>query len=484
MRPHPQTMLPFRTPAPPRRTITLTTAGLCLAVLVLASCASTPHTYPVATKIKHVIIIMQENRSFDTYFGTYPGAAGIPMQNGVPSVCVPDTTTGMCVKPFHDAQDLNRGGPHGETNATADIDGGKMDGFIGQVRRAKNTCNGPYDPECAAQGEPDVMGWHDAREIPNYWAYARDFVLQDHMFEPNASWSLPAHLFMVSEWSAKCTGADDPSSCVNALQSPAQLGKKAKQNGTQATPDYAWTDLTYLMHKYSVSWGYYLDQGTQPDCADDAMDCSPQPQKVGVPEIWNPLPYFDTVKQDGQLGNIQPVESFVSAAKRGTLPEVSWVVPNGRDSEHPPALVSTGQAYVTNLINAVMQGPDWSSSAIFLAWDDWGGFYDHVVPPHVDENGYGLRVPGLVISPWAKHGYIDHQTLSFDAYAKFIEDNFIGGQRLDPKTDGRPDPRPDVRENMPQLGNLMADFNFNQTPLPPVVLPLNPPPGPASIPGT
>jgi phospholipase C len=153
-------------------------------------------------------------------------------------------------------------------------------------------------------------------------------------------------------------------------------------------------------------------------------------------------------------------------------------------SEHPPALVSTGQSYVTSLINAVMQSPDWSSSAIFLTWDDWGGFYDHVAPPTVDQNGYGLRVPALVISPWARRGYIDHQTLSFDAYLKFIEDDFLGGQRLDPKTDGRPDPRPDVRENASILGSLVNDFDFNQTPLPPLILPINPAPGPASIRGT
>ena len=94
-----------------------------------------------------------------------------------------------------------------------------------------------------------------------------------------------------------------------------------------------------------------------------------------------------------------------------------------------------------------MRSPDWSSTAIFLAWDDWGGFYDHVEPPTVDAQGYGLRVPGLMISPYARAGYIDHQTLSFDAYLKFIEDDFLGGARIDPKTDGRPDPRPDVREN-------------------------------------
>jgi phospholipase C len=129
-----------------------------------------------------------------------------------------------------------------------------------------------------------------------------------------------------------------------------------------------------------------------------------------------------------------------------------------------------------------MQGPDWDSTVIFLSWDDWGGFYDHVVPPQVDQNGYGLRVPGMVISPYAKRGFIDHQTLSQDAYVKFMEDLFLGSQRIDPATDGRPDPRPDVRENMPQLGNLILDFNFNQPPRPPLVLPVHPAPGPASMP--
>ena len=121
-----------------------------------------------------------------------------------------------------------------------------------------------------------------------------------------------------------------------------------------------------------------------------------------------------------------------------------------------------------------MKGPDWPSTAIFLAWDDWGGFYDHVVPPTVDENGYGLRVPGLVISPYARQGFVDHQTLSFDAYAKFIEDDFLDGERLDPKTDGRPDRRPDVRESLPILGDLRADFDFSQPPRPPFLLPTDP----------
>ena len=146
------------------------------------------------------------------------------------------------------------------------------------------------------------------------------------------------------------------------------------------------------------------------------------------------------------------------------------MIPNDKVSEHPPSLVSAGQAYVTRLINTIMRGPDWKSTAIFLAWDDWGGFYDHVVPPVVDGQGYGLRVPAMVISPYARRSYVDHQTLSFDAYAKFIEDDFIRGQRLDPANDGRPDSRPEVRENGRELGNLISDFDFNQKPRRPLIL--------------
>jgi hypothetical protein len=161
---------------------------------------------------------------------------------------------------------------------------------------------------------------------------------------------------------------------------------------------------------------------------------------------------------------------------------VSWIVPSQAVSEHPPSSVARGQSYVTTLVNAIMRSPCWGSTAIFLSWDDWGGFYDHVVPPAIDSAGYGLRVPGLVISPYARTGVIDHQQLSHDAYLKFIEDDFLSGSRLNPATDGRPDARPDVREEATGLGDLVNDFNFNQSPRPPVLLPVHPPPGPASNP--
>jgi phospholipase C len=444
------------------------------------------HSPPVAVdvngifKIKHVVVIMQENRSFDQYFGTFPGADGISGVAGNPGKvpCNPDPLNRGCVKPFHDTNDKNYGGPHGAANTVADMDcanaatrtGCKMDGFVGEAEKGqKCTSNDPNCSPCTPTAQAqciDAMGFHDGGEIPNYWAYAKNFVLQDHMYEPNASWSLPEHLFQVSEWSAFCSDPLNPFSCRNALQNP---------NPSDGQLHYAWTDITYLLHRYGMSWGYYVFQGSEPDCEDDAaMTCTPVTQGPKTPGIWNPLPSFTDVAQDGQLGNVQTLSNFFASAKGGTLPAVSWIDPNGKVSEHPTALVSAGQTYVTGLINAIMSGPDWNSTAIFLSWDDWGGFYDHVAPPVADANGYGLRVPGIVISPYARAGMVDSQTLSHDAYNRFIEDDFLGGQRLDPATDGRPDPRPGVREASPLLGDLTADFDFGQAPRPPLVLPVCP----------
>jgi phospholipase C len=559
-------------------------------------------------KIRHVVIIMQENRSFDSFFGTYPGADGIPAKNGHFTVCLPDPRTHGCDMPFHDPNLVNGGGAHNQFAARTDVDFGKMNGFVRAADLRENRgCSAVYPPPrvCLPSGPQDVMGYHDAREIPNYWTYAKDFVLQDHMFEPVDSWSLPAHLYMVSEWAASCKN-QSPFSCHSYIggqggpppggrpsqtpapshratpshsaapsHSPAPSRRHTKRHhhaGLSHTPRpsprptptssssprkggihhlsaafwacvrqhgvnpshlqrpggishwqrkalrtclamlssyqrdwilyhgaagggglgqrlgiYAWTDLTYLLHKYHVRWNYYVQKGVQPDCNgnpdESEAGCAPVRQGAGTPSIWNPLPAFTDVKADHQMGHVRTLTAFYRAARRGTLPAVSWITPTQGNSDHPPANIGTGQAYVTNVINTIMRSPDWKSTAIFLAWDDWGGFYDHVMPPSVDGFGYGFRVPALVISPYAKHGYVDHQVLSFDAYNKFIEDDFLHGARLNPATDGRPDPRPDVRENVGILGNLILDFNFNQKPRRPVLLPQYPPPGPPSRPG-
>lgn len=455
--------------------------------------------------IRHVVIIMQENRSFDSYFGTYPGADGLPRDaHGNFTVCVPDPRAGSCRRPYHDESNDNAGGQHLAQQSTEGVDGGKMDGFIRAAEASERGCMWYYnDPKCAKSAAPDVMGYHDGGDIPNYWAYARNFVLQDHMFEPVRSWSLPAHYYEVSAWSAACPVPSplpnleaifhvDPMSCRNDFAiALAPKSPKIRQaagprsggaedevrNSASTVHVVAWTDLTYLLARHRVSWRYYVANATSTGCKtlpqiEACMNA--QSNHRTTPYIWNPLLTATDVREDRQIGNIQTMDRFYAAARAGTLPAVSWVTPGGLSSEHPPALVTMGQTHVTRVINAIMRGPDWNSTAIFLAWDDWGGFYDHVAPPRVDENGYGLRVPALVISPYARRGYIDHQTLSFDAYLRFIEDDFLNGERIDPKTDGRPDRRPDVREDDPRLGNLVRDFDFNRRPLHPMLLPLNP----------
>lgn len=420
---------------------------------------------------------MQENRSFDHYFGTFPGADGIPMVNGVPTVCNPDPKTGLCLKPYHDPNDINFGGPHNVTSSAISKNGGAMDGFVTAFRDPKLICVILNSPNCTLDRNPDVMGWHDWREIPNYWAYARNYVLQDKMFEPTNSWSLTSHLFMVSGWSANCTEINNPFSCTNAIDGPDFNDFRAGKS------IFAWTDITHLLYQKNVSWAYYLSKGIEPDCQDDAALCDPVEQNVTVPGIWNPLPKFDTVRMNGQLKNIQLTEEYFKAAKNGTLPSVAWIVPNNAVSEHPSSSVHAGETYVTSLVNAAMEGPDWESTVIFISWDDWGGFYDHVLPPVVDVNGYGLRVPGLMISPYARRGFIDHQILSFDAYLKFIEDIFLNGRRINPKNIDRPDPRPTVRENLRILGNLLLEFDFDQPPRKPLILPVDPLIGPLYIRG-
>jgi phospholipase C len=432
-----------------------------------------------ADHLQHLIFIVQENRSFDHYFGTFPGADGLPTNDkGAFTVCAPDPATGMCAKPYHNSNGVDAGGPHNQAASAVDVNGGRMNGFIKMARTGRRLCPpGSLPSRCrwtnGPQGQPDVMGYHDAREIPNYWAYAEHYLLQDRMFAPSDSWTLPAHLFLVSGWSALCSDPRDPMSCQTSVGMNGLVDRKRRWIRPLL---YGWTDITYLLHRAHVSWAFYAGE--------TLCTTKPCPADADTP-LQNVLPSFTTVRQDKNLDKIKPHGAFLKSLKDGTLPSISWLVPgHGGISEHPGngAPIQKGQEYVTSLVNAVMRSEYWDTSAIFLTWDDWGGFYDHVEPPMVDDVGYGIRVPGIVISPWVRPG-IDHQTLSFDAYLKLIEDLFLEGQRLDPKTDGRPDPRPIVRENVDILGDLLDEFDFSQEPLPPMILPTRPPPGPASVPG-
>ena len=387
-------------------------------------------------KIKHFVFIMQENRSFDSYFGTYPGADGIPS-----GVCLENPAGGPCVRPYHDAQDINRGGPHDQTNALADINRGRMDGFVAQAYegKVKTSATMPCPPTvatCRPGLDPrDVMGWHDYREIPNYWNYARLYVLQDHMFSSVASFTLPNRLYLL------------------AAQSGGYI------NHSQPKPtEYTFEEITQRLSAAHVDWKYYVTSGTQPDTEDGQVvgSGSDQLQRPDQYTFFNPLPAFPSVQNDPeQRRRMVDTAQFYRDARDGNLPEVSWIIPSDAVSEHPPSSVRRGMAYVTGLVNAVMEGPDWSSTAIFVSYDEWGGFYDHVAPPSVDEYGLGIRVPGLVISPYARQNYIDHRDHSPAAWLRIVEERF----RV-PELTGR-----DASSD-----DMIQDFDFNQAPRPPVIL--------------
>jgi len=409
-----------------------------LLVLFLSGCAvhGTAATAPStsfsndhgAATVKHIVVIMMENRSFDNYFGKFPGANGIPANPN----CNPDPINNTCVLPYHDKALQNYGGPHSQPDMLHDLDGGKFDGFI--ISAEKPPGPGPNPDE--------VMGYHTKAEIPYYWSLASTYTLADNYFAASASWSTMAHLFLVSGWSAQCATDNDPNSCTSS------------NTVSPVTDFYAWTDITWLLHAHGVSWGYYVypkglmivnDQGDGEGPADTGASG------------WNPLPGFDDVRIDGELGNVQAGSNFVAAASAGTLPAVSWVVPSFKDSDHPSNSLAKGQAWVKQQIDAVESGPEASSTLILLTWDEWGGFYDHVVPPTIDGLGYGFRTPLILVGPMVKKAHIDHQMLSSDAYLKLIEDLFLGSERID-GNDGRPDPRPDIRENTPGLGDLRNDL--------------------------
>jgi phospholipase C len=254
--------------------------------------------------IKHVIIIMQENRSFDSYFGAFPGVNGIPA-----GICVPlnpHLDGGPCVRPFHDVRDVNAGGPHGALNSQHDLDDGitthKMDGFIYEQAHANAKCK-PDAPECAANvdgiARHDVVGYHTGEEIPNYWQYAKHFVLQENLFESVRSWSWPSHLYLTSEWAAVCS---DPQKALSCATSSAPTAPSS-------TLRLPWVNLFQLLDSRGVSWKYYLEDGLEPDCEDDGIFC--------------PAVSSSTPKQPSPINLESGSILFIGPEARPGLPEAS-----------------------------------------------------------------------------------------------------------------------------------------------------------------
>jgi len=298
------------------------------------------------------------------------------------------------------------------------------------------------------------------------------------MFEPVNSWSLPAHLYLVSGWAATCANDFNVSTCV----SDPKVSKAW---------NYPWADITVLLRNAGVSWNYFVGDSTDLACMGKSAPspttptrspCNPDHSEDVTTEGWMPIMWFQSVQDNNDKGSVKHLSDFYTNIKGGKLADVTWFAPPPRWSEHPGhAAIRPGERYVTNIVNTIGNSPFWNDTAIFITWDDWGGFYDHVPPPKIDGMGYGIRVPGIMISPYAKTAAVDHQTLSFDAYLKFIEDRFLGGARLDPATDGWPDPRPTVREDVSTLGDLSNEFDFTQPPRPAPILDL-PAAGPSGWP--
>lgn len=401
----------------------------CAISAISATAGKMPHPEPPAgmKKLDHVIWIIQENHSFDNYFGTFPGADGPP-----PSTCIPVMPgSKRCVKPFH----MPKGEPiydlhHGWNNEHEAWDSGRMDGFV------------------YAEGTPFTMAYYDAQDIPNYWAYARHYTLCDHFFSSIMSESLTNHLYIVAAQSGGLIGG---------LTSVKQIGKVLGEYG-----GFNFASIVNRLEQGHVSWKYYVE--TLPKTAGPSSYGILPRLWFGAPKkfsLWNPLAGFKAVRMDpAWMKNLVNLKEYYQDLHSGTLPDVSWIVPTFEDSEHPPetiAPVARGMWYVTKIINALMRSPYWKNSVVFLTWDDYGGFYDNVPPPIVDAFGYGPRVPTIIISPYAKADYISHFTYAFSSMLKFIEVRW--GLKPLTERDAHADP-------------MLECFDFDQTPLPTLVIPL------------
>ncbi|HEX6502573.1 MAG TPA: alkaline phosphatase family protein [Terriglobales bacterium] len=379
-----------------------------LVAAILASDLTTPGVFPVTAtnpapgggasnslpfavlgsgSIQHVVIIFKENHSFDNYFGQFPGA------NGATSG---QTSTGSAV-PLAPMSANPTDCGHNWSSAKTDINGGLMNGF---------------DKSCSS-----LQAYVQASSslIPNYWSYAQTYALADNMFAQQKGPSFPTHAYLFSENSNYAIG--NPGNIPNvglygwgcdaaAVGATVLSIDPATQKQYSQPPCFTLTTMGDVLDNAAVSWRIY----------------SPQPSQGGYQ--WNFGSYYQNLWSGPDRSKDVPVANFCSDTANGNLPQVSWLTPPASVSEHPNGSIPNGESWTVQQVNCVMNSSYWASTLIILTWDDWGGFYDHVPPPNVDFFGYGIRVPLLVISPFAKTGYIGHQLYSFDSINKTIENIF------------------------------------------------------------
>jgi phospholipase C len=353
-----------------------------------AGIAAPPHGME---KIQHVIWIIQENHSFDNYFGTFPNADGIP-----PSTCLPEMPgSKKCVKPFH----MPPGQPlldleHSWETAQAAYDHGTMDGFVW------------------VEGSPYTMGYYDETDIPNYWRYARLFTLCDRFFSSEMTGSSPNHVYTVAAQSGE----------INNIGSMEQLADNFDEDD-----GFPFESIVKNFGIKNISWKYYVETQPRPP---EWSEVNAGLARLAFPDpkgftLWNPLPGFKSIRDDeSRMNRLVSVDEYYQDLKEGTLSQFAWIIPDFQDSEHPPEPLDQGMWYVTKVVNALMKSPYWANTAIFLTWDDYGGFFDHVPPLEVDAYGFGPRVPMIVISPYAKAHYVSHYDYDFTSVLKFVEERW------------------------------------------------------------
>ena len=361
-------------------------------LLLLSACAF------AQTPIAHVVIIVKENRSFDHMFGTFPGA------NGATTGLVSSGATGATIPLAKATDSVIPDIDHSWRASHAAIDNGKMDHFD-----LENNCGAATNYHCYSQ--------YSQSQISSYWSYAQNYVLHDNFFSSQSGPSLPNHLYLIASTSANMInllngvlpgghpnnwGCDaDAGSYVDSLN-PA-TGKTYRQ-----FPCLDSATLGDILESAGLSWRYYAPSIGQAGYQWSAYDA--------INHIRNNSSEWTT--------HVVPVSQFITDAASGNLPAVSWVTPPASLSEHPSSPMSKGMNWTVQQINAVMSGPDWPSTVIFVTWDDWGGFYDHVPPPLLDVFGSGMRVPLLIISPFVQPGTICHDSATFDSLLAFVEHNW------------------------------------------------------------
>ncbi len=357
-----------------------------VALLALAAAAlpatATARTAP-ATPIRHIVVLMQENHSFDNYFGTYPGADGIPA-----GTCLPKSFQNEalgCSAPAHVGGHAVLGLGSDPELFARQYRGGRMDGFVAAYRVGRGL-----------GGLPNPTGYYDDRDVPLAWNLADRYVLFDRFFSSARGGSAWNHMFAIS----------------------ATPGNPAADH----LPSGGYPDTATIFDRLEAAglpWRYYVKDYDPTNTIDNPGAGDRASQLLQVPLL--AMPRY--VRSRRLASHIVDLQQFYRDAQSGHLPAVSYIAPGGL-SEHPPGKLIAGQTLVRTIVNELMRSPQWSSTAFVLTYDSWGGWYDHVPPPAVDRYGYGFRVPALLVSPYARRGKVDHATLDFTSILRFIEDNW------------------------------------------------------------